>query len=110
MKTTFPALGLMALALTVPAWSQADDHTDSDRAHPKTFFKDAAITTKIKAKLENEHLSSIARIHVDTDDHGVVVLTGYVHSRAERERAAAIARETEGVTAVRDRLRIKKDD
>jgi hyperosmotically inducible protein len=101
---------LMATALMLPLLGHASDDRDSDRSHPKTFVKDSVITTKIKSKLAAEHLGSMARIHVDTDDHGVVWLSGHVRSEAQRERAVAIARETEGVMDVKNRLHIKKDD
>jgi hyperosmotically inducible periplasmic protein len=101
---------LMATTLMFPFLAHASDDRDSDRSHPKTFVKDSVITTKIKSKLAAEHLGSTARIHVDTDDHGVVWLSGHVRSEAQRERAVAIARETEGVMEVKNHLHIKKDD
>jgi hyperosmotically inducible protein len=39
---------------------------------------------------------------------GVVTLTGNVRSAAEKQRAVKIARETEGVKSVVDRLKIQK--
>jgi hyperosmotically inducible protein len=47
-----------------------------------------------------------ARIDVDTTD-GVVTLTGTVSSQAERTRALQLARETEGVKTVHDRLVVR---
>jgi hyperosmotically inducible periplasmic protein len=44
-------------------------------------------------------------IDVDTSN-GLVTLSGVVRSAAERDRALRLARETEGVTEVQDRLRI----
>ena len=41
-----------------------------------------------------------------TTTHGVTTLSGHVTSAAERERALSLARETEGVERVIDRLRI----
>ena len=80
---------------------------DQDGMHPMTFVKDSAITTKIKAKLAAEKVSSLAHIRVDTDDKGVVVLSGKVRSQEESDKAASIARETEGVTSVTNNLKIK---
>ena len=101
---------LIAGTLMLPVVAFGSDDRDSDRSHPKTFVKDSVITTKIKSKLAAEHPGSMARIHVDTDDHGVVWLSGHVRSKEQRERAVAIARDTEGVTEVKDQLHIKKDD
>jgi hyperosmotically inducible protein len=101
---------LIATTLMLPVLAYASDDRDSDRSHPKTFVKDSVITSKIKTKLAAEHPGSMARVHVDTDDHGVVWLSGHVRSEEQRERAVAIARETEGVTEVKNHLHIKKDD
>jgi len=84
--------------------------SDTDRSHPKTFVKDSAITTKIKAKLAAENIKSLAHIKVDTHSKGVVVLSGKVRSQEEADKAVSIARETEGVTSVKSKLHIKKDD
>jgi hyperosmotically inducible protein len=83
---------------------------DSDRKHPKAFVKDSVITTKIKAKLAEEKLSSLAHIKVDTDNKGAVVLRGTVKTQEEADKAVSIARDTEGATSVRSRIRVKKAD
>ena len=57
------------------AISVAQD-SDTDRSHPAAFVKDSAITSKIKAKLAMDHITSMGRIRVDTDKDGVVWLTG----------------------------------
>lgn len=83
---------------------------DSARAHPEAFVKDSVITTKIKAKLAAEKISSLTHIRVDTDANGAVVLRGRVKSKEEADKAVSIARETEGVTSVKSNIRIKKAD
>lgn len=92
--------------LMVPAAVFAAD-SDSDRAHPMTFVKDSIITTKIKAKLADEKLSTLKHIKVDTDAKGAVVLRGRVKNQGEADKAVSIARETEGVTSVKSDIRIK---
>lgn len=42
-----------------------------------------------------------------TTDGTVVTLRGTVHSQQERDRAVALARETNGVTRVSDQLNIR---
>ena len=101
---------VIAAALVAPVVGYAAEDRDSDRHSPKSFVKDSAITTKIKSKLAAEHPGSMARIHVDTDDHGVVWLSGHARSHAEIDKAVSIARETEGVTGVKNHLHVKKDD
>jgi hyperosmotically inducible periplasmic protein len=81
-----------------------------DDSHPAAFVKDSAITTKIKAELAAKHISSLARIHVDTDDNGVVVLTGTAPTQATIDEVVAIARGTEHVNAVHEQITIHQDD
>src|ERR1700730_253690 len=84
MKNKFAITCLIVgAALMTPIISYAGDDTDADRSHPKTFVKDSAITTKIKSKLAAQHLTSAARIHVDTDAGGVVWLSGTARSQDE---------------------------
>jgi len=85
-------------------------NSDSDRAQPMTFVKDSIITTKIKAKLADEKISTLKHIKVETNAKGAVVLRGKVNNQNEADKAMAIARETEGVTSVKTHIRIKKVD
>ena len=66
----------------------------------------AAVTAKIKSKMALDDTVEAARIDVDTAE-GVVTLNGTVESPAQRERAMQLARETDGVTSVIDRLTIR---
>jgi osmotically-inducible protein OsmY len=67
---------------------------------------DGALTAKIKSKMALDDTLEAARIDVDTVN-GVVTLTGTVRRAAERERALQLARETDGVVSVTDRLAIR---
>lgn len=73
-------------------------------------MKDSAITAKIKTKLAAEHITSLARIHVDTDNNGVVYLTGSARTQEAIDKAVSIARETENVKSVKNELVVKADD
>ena len=95
--------------LLAPIAAYAEDQ-DSDRTHPMTYVKDSAITVKVKAKLADEKMSSLAHIMVDTDSKGAVVLSGKVRTQAEADKAVSIARGTEGVSSVKSKIQIKKDD
>lgn len=108
MKTQLATTCFVVGALLAPIAAHAED-PDSDRMHPMTYAKDSAITAKIKAKLADEKISSLTKIKVDTDSKGAVVLSGTVTSQAEADKAVSIAHETEGVTSVKSKLRIKKD-
>jgi len=108
LATTCFVIGTLLTPFVVHA---ADDPaTDTDRTHPKTFVKDSVITTKVKAKLAEEKMSSLAHIRVDTHGKGAVILSGKARTQEEADKAVSIARETEGVTSVKSKIKIKKDD
>lgn len=110
MKATFTSSILTVALLIGPAVALAAEDSDADRSHAGAFVKDSAITAKIKAKLAAEHMTSLGRIHVDTDKDGVVWLTGSAHTQGAIDKAVSIARETEHVKSVHSDLIVKKDD
>jgi osmotically-inducible protein OsmY len=67
---------------------------------------DGALTAKIKSKMALDDYVDAREINVDTAN-ATVTLTGVVTSSDQRDRALRLARETEGVTKVVDRLRIR---
>lgn len=66
-------------------------------------LSDGALTAKIKSKMTLDDTVNARTINVSTSDR-VVTLTGTVASARERERAVALAKETNGVTRVEDKL------
>ena len=68
--------------------------------------RDASITSKIVAKMTLDDLVKARTIDVTTEGP-IVTLTGRVHSQEERDRALRLARETEGVKQVVDRLKVE---
>ena len=66
---------------------------------------EAALTTKIKAKMALDDAVKARAINVTTRGT-TVTLSGTVESKAEHDRAMALARETDGVTQVIDDLRL----
>ncbi len=109
MKSTIVMTCLACGMLLGPALTMAQD-SDADRSHPKAFVKDSAITMKIKSKLAAEHITTLGRIHVDTDKDGAVWLSGSARTQEAVDKAVSIARETEGVKDVHSHVKIKKDD
>jgi hyperosmotically inducible protein len=88
----------------------AADKTDraTDRAAGKTAAaaSDTAITTKVKAGIFAEpDLKSMA-IHVETEK-GVVMLSGFVDSKAEAAKAVRVAKGIQGVTSVKSAIKVK---
>ncbi len=104
------ATGCFVVAASLVSISAYSADSDMDRSHPTNFVKDSVITTKVKTKLAGEKLSSLAKVKVDTDDKGVVYLSGHVESQKQADQAVAIAKATEGVRSVKSDLVIKKDD
>jgi hyperosmotically inducible protein len=108
MKIKLATTAFVIASLLAPVAAYAED-SDSDRTHPTTFVKDSVITTKVKAKLAEEKMSSLAHIRVDTDKQGAVVLSGSAKTQEQADKAVSIARGTEGVTSVTSKIQIKKD-
>jgi hyperosmotically inducible protein len=69
-------------------------------------LSDGSLTARIKAKMALDDKVGALGIDVDTVN-GTVTLSGEVRSEPERERALSLARETEGVRAVVDRLTVR---
>jgi hyperosmotically inducible periplasmic protein len=108
MNTKLAACYLVAGALMLPIAGYTAD-SDSDRSSPTAFVKDSVITTKIKAELAGEKVSSLVRISVDTDNRGMVTLSGTAASQNAVNKAVSIARAVEGVTSVENHIRIAAD-
>lgn len=68
---------------------------------------EASLTAKIKSKMALDDLVRARGIDLHTNN-GVVTLTGVVGSEAERQRAVQLARETNGITSVIDRLQVRQ--
>ena len=67
---------------------------------------DAGLTAKIKSKMALDDTIKAMNIDVDTTN-GIVTLNGFVPDAQGRDRALQLARETEGVVSVVDRLTIR---
>lgn len=79
--------------------AKADDMGDAT--------KDAALTAAVKTKFLADTKVSGLKIDVDTSK-GVVTLTGTVPTADERTHAVAIAKETDGVKSVVNKLKVGK--
>lgn len=67
---------------------------------------DSVITTKVKADIFKEpELKSMA-IHVETEK-GVVMLSGFVDSKADADKAVRLAKGVEGVASVKSAIKVK---
>jgi osmotically-inducible protein OsmY len=87
--------------------AQVGEKTAIAASKAEQALGDGALTAKIKSKMALDDSVQSRRIDVSTD-HGVVTLAGNVRSRAERDRAVQLARETAGVTRVVDHLTVER--
>lgn len=97
-------------ATTAGAAANAGDRTEeaTERAGSRTAsnMSDAAITAKVKAGLAAAEDTSALAVKVETEK-GVVMLSGFVDSKAEAERAEKVAKGVEGVTRVKSAIKVK---
>jgi len=105
MNTKLTTSAVLIGALLLPAAGYTADY-DTDRSSPKASVKDSVITTKIKAKLAEAKLASVLNIRVDTDNKGVVTLSGTAKTQEEADKAVAIARGVEGVVSVKNNIKV----
>jgi hyperosmotically inducible protein len=85
-----------------------DLQISSEDATTGSVIDDSALTASVKSALIDDADTKAYQINVETD-HGVVLLTGFVDSSADRDRAGEIARSIEGVSDVRNDLEIRQN-
>jgi len=76
----------------------------ADTGQTGVYVKDSVITTKVKAKLAERHLSTLTKIKVDTDRDGVVWLSGSAPTRDASDLAETITKDTDGVRSVHNNI------
>jgi hyperosmotically inducible protein len=81
------------------------DRAAAAASQARETLEDGALTAKIKSKMALDDTIKASGINVDTTDQ-VVTLTGGVDNEAQRQRAVQLARETNGVRNVVDRLTV----
>ncbi len=70
------------------------------------YLDDSVITSKVKAKLlEDKEVSGLA-VNVETFK-GVVQLSGFAKTQAERQKAAQLARSVGGVKDIKNDIQLK---
>lgn len=96
----FTALLSIALLTTVGCAGSTTQESTGE------YIDDTWITTKVKAALVDDSDVKAREVNVETFK-GVVQLSGFVESQKAMDQAVAIARGIEGVTSVRNDMRIK---
>ena len=102
------------------AFTEADDNRDGkldaaefikaqsihDREAAGRYVDDSVITAKVKAALLKDSAVSALEVSVETRK-GTVVLSGFVDSDSQLQRAAEIAASVQGVVTVKNALVVK---
>lgn len=70
------------------------------------YIDDATITTQIKSRFVESKAVDAASIHIETLN-GTVLLSGFAKSGNERSTAESIARNVNGVKAVRNEIAVR---
>ena len=91
---------------TRQAAASAADKTRDATAKTRVAAADTAITAKVKAGLVGEKDLESLGIHVETEK-GVVMLSGFVNSKDEAERAVKVAKGVDGVSNVKSAIKVK---
>jgi|SRR5450631_4512324 len=105
MKHLILAGVLAASVVCVPMAFAGESGAAGDSSHH--YVKDSVITTKVKTKLAAKHLTTLTRIKVDTDENGVVWLSGHAPTQDAVDLATQIAKGTEGVTSVHNDVAVQ---
>jgi len=92
----FALLAAVAVTLTAPVFAQksAGEHVD-----------DGAIVTQVKASLLAEKGVPSNDVNVEVY-RGVVLLSGFVKTQAEKDTAGKVAKNTNGVASVRNEIAV----
>ncbi len=87
--------------------AEIGERTATAASEARRALAAGGLTAKIKAKMALD--DSIKALDIDVDTSGsTVTLRGVVDTEAQRQRAVQLARETDGVTRVEDRLRVRR--
>jgi osmotically-inducible protein OsmY len=93
----------MILAMLVLVTAGCAPHTDTT---VREYFDDVGITTRVKAAIAGEGVLSYLSISVETF-RGIVLLSGFVDSEHQKQRAIEVTRTVSGVREVRALLVVK---
>jgi len=100
----FKSLSVMLLALVfVSVLGCAGSRTQESTGE---YVSDSWITSKVKATLVDDPLVKATEVNVETFK-GVVQLSGFVSSNAAMQQAVTVTKGIQGVTSVKNDMRIK---
>jgi len=95
--------GFFIVALMLSALGCASTSKQSSTGE---YFDDTLITTKVKTAILNEPSLKVTQINVETFKN-VVQLSGFVDSAASMDKAVTVARSVQGVSSVKNDMRLR---
>jgi hyperosmotically inducible periplasmic protein len=95
---------LLVTALSLPFASFA---AEGDSIGTK--MSDSLVTTKVKAAFAKDDKVEASDIKVETDNDGMVELSGTADTSVEAAKAVKLAKSVKGVTVVKDNIKIMDD-
>ncbi len=97
---------IFALAVVVLMLATTGCASTYKQASTGEYIDDSVITAKVKAAVFDDAALKSAEINVETFK-GTVQMSGFVGSQADINKAAALARGVQGVTAVKNDMQVK---
>ena len=95
----------MTAVLALTGCQMGSHESSSDRTAGRAL-DDKTITAEVKGRLSDDPLYKFSDVDVKTFG-GVVQLSGFVNTNEQKQRAAEIARQVNGVTQVVDNITLK---
>lgn len=108
MKSYKKSIALLALLTTSLGLASLGTGCASTATRESTgeYVDDSSITVKVKAAFVKDPLVKAIDVAVETYK-GVVQLSGFVNTAAEKEQAGAVAANVKGVTSVKNNIAVK---
>lgn len=105
MKTVQKFLAVLFVSLAVGLAGCAGSRTQSTAGE---YVDDSVITSKVKTRLIEDQALKAFQIDVETF-RGDVLLSGFVDSSEQINKAVEVAKSVDGVKAVKNSLIVKKE-
>lgn len=105
-STPFTTVLRRAALLAALAGSLTACAVARDQQSVGAYIDDATVTARIKAQMARDEQVAATAISVETLN-GVTQLSGFAKSQTEKDRAAQIARQIEGVRSVRNDIVVR---
>ena len=108
VKGRLLAACFLAAGVAAAPFAASAQAVPEDRSSPvaRETLPGPAITLEVQAQLAKDAFVVAKDIKVETDNNGVVLLTGTARNQQEYDRASLIARSVRGVVSVDNRIQL----